>query len=118
MVRDREGPVDAAGAGAGGVVQGGGKRCRDRPVSRPGRAARPCVEPSETATVWVSPVSGSVKFSVPVGTGVVVSSAAEPWCRRVRRRRADSGPLVITTGWLVPRIVTVTSCVAFRRPDR
>jgi hypothetical protein len=44
------------------------------------------VDASVTATVWVSPVSASVKFSVPAGAVGVVSGAAEPvslpgvWC--------------------------------------
>src|SRR5262245_13977579 len=64
-----------------------------------------------TATVWVSPRSVSVKVSVPVGTGLVVLGAGEPVVSASSESEADSGPLVIWTGSLVPRIVTVTVCV-------
>ena len=62
--------------------------------------------------MWASPVSASVKFRVPAGTVVVASIAAEPVVASSSNTEADSGPLVIATGWLVPRIVIVTSWVS------
>lgn len=53
-------------------------------------------------------MSASVKFNVPVGTGLVVSGVAEPVVSASSDKVADSAPLVITTGWLVRRMVTVT----------
>ncbi len=74
-------------------------------VSAPARSAcvaagtaGPEVDNSDVATVWVSPVSASVKASVPAGTVVVVSIAAEPVVSASSVTEADSGPLVMTTG--------------------
>src|SRR5665213_2761883 len=57
---------------------------------------------TDTATVWVSLRSTSVKFSVPLGTGLVVSCTDDPVVLGNSARDADSGPLVIIGASLVP----------------
>src|SRR4051812_34549652 len=63
---------------------------------------------TDPATACVSPVSWSVKASDPVGTGLVEYGSDEPVVSACSVSAAASGPLVMTTGRLVPRIVTVT----------
>ena len=98
MVGNRKIPVDAAGAGAGGIVQRGRERRREIGLRRRRNAPAPTSTSSVTATVWVSLVSASVKSSVPAGTVGVVSIAAEPVVSASSDTVADSGPLVMTTG--------------------
>src|SRR5258708_15684904 len=69
-------------------------------------------ESSATLTWCVSLRSTSVKASVPVGTGVVVSSAVDPVISGCSATDADSGPLVIAGASLAPVTVTETVCVA------
>ena len=63
---------------------------------------------TETLTEWVSDRSTSVKFSVPVGSGVVVSSAVDPVVFACSVSEADSGPLVMVGASLAPVISTET----------
>src|SRR6185312_5919757 len=63
------------------------------------------------ATEWTSLRSTSVKFNVPVGSGLVVLSDVDPVTPGCSASEAEPGPLVIATASLAPVMTTDTACV-------
>ena len=86
--------------------------CKSENVS-PGMKKPPdqTAESTATLTEWLSLRSTSEKLSVPVGSGLVVSSELDPLTPGCSATEADPGPLVIAVASLAPVTVTVTVCV-------
>ena len=68
-------------------------------------------ELTATPTEWVSFRSTSVNASVPVGTGLVLSSDVEPVTPTCSETEPDWGPLVTATASLAPVMTTETAWV-------